>query len=87
LFVASLLHAERQRRGTRTGRRALSCFAQAVLTLRRFLDNTRLAQLATHNAIGPSTTYRYLHEGIGALTARRPGLHAARLTAKTVDYS
>ncbi len=87
LFVASLLHAERQRRGTRTGRRALGCFAQAVLVLRWFIDNTRLAQLATDNAIGLSTAYRYLHEGIDALAARRPGLHSALLAAEAAGYS
>lgn len=64
LFLSGLLHAERTRRGTRTGRCALTCFKQAVLVLRWFLDGTRLAQLATDNTIGRSTTYRYLHEGI-----------------------
>jgi hypothetical protein len=54
LFVSSMLHAERLRRGTRTGTRALGCFAQAVLVLRWLLDGTRLAQLATDNAIGKS---------------------------------
>jgi hypothetical protein len=61
------LVSERQRRGTRSGTRALACFAQAVLVLRWFLDGTRLAQLATDNAIGKSTAYDYLHEGINAL--------------------
>jgi hypothetical protein len=31
LFVSGLLHAERQRRGTRDGTRSLGCFKQAVL--------------------------------------------------------
>ncbi len=82
LFLSSLLHAERQRRGTRTGRRALGCFAQAVLVLRWFLDGTRVAQLAADNTIGTSTAYRYLHEGIDVLAERRPGLHGALLAAK-----
>lgn len=43
LFLSGLLHAERRRRGTRAGRRAMGCFAQAVLVLRWFLDGTRLA--------------------------------------------
>lgn len=51
LFVSSLLHAERARRGTRVGRRALSPFKQAILILRWFLDGTRVAQLAVDNAI------------------------------------
>jgi hypothetical protein len=62
LFVSSLLHAERQRRGTRTGTRALSCFKQAILVIRWFLDGTRVAQLAGDNTIGRSTAYDYLHE-------------------------
>jgi hypothetical protein len=46
LFLSNLLHAERHRRGTRGNRRALGCFAQAVLLLRWSLDGTRMAQLA-----------------------------------------
>ena len=46
LFVSGLLAAERRRRGTRRGRRALGCYRQAVLILRWFCDGTRLAQLA-----------------------------------------
>jgi hypothetical protein len=55
LFLSSLLHGERRRRGTRTDTRALSPFKQAVLILRWFLDATRVAQLACDNAIGKST--------------------------------
>ena len=55
LFLSTLLYAERQARGTRTGTRALGCFAHAVLVLRWFLDATRLAQLARDNTIGTST--------------------------------
>ena len=87
LFLSSLLHAERQRRGTRTGRRALGCFAQAVLVLRWFLDGTRLRQLAVDTAIGQSTAYRYLHEGIDVLAARRPSLRSALLAAKAAGHS
>jgi hypothetical protein len=36
--------------------------------LRWFLDNTRLSQLRRDNAIGKSTAYSYLHEGIDVLT-------------------
>ena len=87
LFLSNLLRAERQRRGTRSGRRTLGCFAQAVLLLRWFLDGTRVAQLATDNTIGTSTAYRYLHEGIGVLAAHRPSLHGALLAAKAAGYS
>jgi len=86
LFVSSLLHAERQRRGTRTGTRALSCFKQAILVIRWFLDGTRVAQLAGDNTIGRSTAYDYLHEGVGVLAAQAPNLEAALLAAKMAGY-
>jgi hypothetical protein len=75
LFVSSLLHRERQRRGTRADTRAWGCFKQAILVIRWFVDGTRMSQLATDNAIGKSTAYDYLHEGIDA---RRPGPEPAR---------
>jgi hypothetical protein len=87
LSVSGLLHAERRRRGTRTGTRALGCFKQAVLILRWFLDGTRVAQLAADNAISRSTGYEYLHEGINVLAAQAPGLHGALLAAKAAGYS
>jgi hypothetical protein len=86
LFVAALLTAERRRRGTRSRRRALGCYRQAVLILRWFLDGTRLAQLATDNRIGRSTAYRYLHEGIDALAAAAPGLRGALLAARAAGH-
>jgi hypothetical protein len=43
LFVSALLAAERRRRGTRSRRRALGCYRQAVLVLRWFCDGTRLS--------------------------------------------
>jgi hypothetical protein len=86
VFVASLLHRERVRRGTRTGTRKLACFAQAVLVIRWFLDGTRVAQLAGDNQIGKSTAYDYLHEGIGALAAQAPGLQGALLAAKAAGH-
>jgi hypothetical protein len=87
LFVSALLHAERLRRGTRAGTRALSCFKQAVLVIRWFLDGTRVTQLATDNAIGRSTAYDYLHEGIDSLASQAPGLESALLAAKMAGYS
>jgi len=42
LFMSGLLHAERVRRGTRAGRRALGSCKQAVLVLRWFLDDIRM---------------------------------------------
>src|SRR3954449_2016059 len=87
LFVSALLAAERRRRGTRRGRRALGCYRQAVLVLRWFWDGTRLAQLAADNRIGRSTAYRYLHEGIDALAAEAPGLRGALLAARAAGHT
>lgn len=87
LFVSGLLHAERRRRGTRAGTRKLTCFAQAVLVIRWFLDGTRLAQLAGDNTIGKSTAYDYLHEGIDLLADQAPNLESALLAAKMAGHS
>lgn len=85
--LTGLLDAERTRRGTRAGTRSLTSHDQAVLILRWFLDNTRLHQLATDNAISRSTAYDYLHEGIDVLAARAPDLKAALEAAKAAGYS
>jgi hypothetical protein len=87
LFVSGLLAAERRRRGTRSRRRALGCYRQAVLVLRWFVDGTRLAQLAADNAISASTAYRYLHEGIDVLAAQAPGLRGALLAARAAGHT
>jgi hypothetical protein len=86
-FVSALLAADRRRRRTRPKRRALGCYRQAVLVLRWMLDGTRLAQLAADNAIGRSTAYRYLHEGIDVLAERAPGLRGALLAARAAGYA
>jgi hypothetical protein len=87
LFLSALLHAERVRRGTRKGTRALGTYKQAVLVLRWFLDDTRMSALARDNAIAVSTAYEYRDEGIAVLAARRPSLHGALLAAKTAGHS
>ncbi|MEV0272451.1 transposase family protein [Hamadaea sp. NPDC050747] len=87
VFLSSLLHAHRRAVGTRTGTRALSCFRQAILVLRWFLDGTRLAQLARDNGISRSTAYDYLHEGIDLLAERKPSLHTALLAAKMAGHT
>jgi len=87
LSLSSLLHVERQRRGTRRNRRALSCFKQAVLVIRWLLDGTRVKQLAVDNGIGKSTAYEYLYEGIAVLAAQAPQLESALLAAKMAGYS
>ena len=75
LFVAGVLRAERRRRGTRRGRRALTPYRQAVLVLRWFRDATPVHRLATDHHISIATAYRYLHEAITALAACAPDLH------------
>ena len=87
LYLSRLLHAERRRRGTRSGTRTLSCFKQAVLVIRWLLDATRVRQLAVDNAIGKTTAYERLHEGIDVLAAQAPNLHGALLAAKAAGYS
>ena len=87
LSLSGLLHAERLRRGTRRNRRALSCFQQAVVVIRWFLDGTRVKQLAVDNGIGKSTAYTYLYEGITVLAAQAPQLQSALLAAKMAGYS
>src|SRR4051812_7304731 len=62
LFLSGLLHAERQRLGTRAGTRSLGCFKQAVLVLRWLLDGTKVKQLALDNTISASTGYAYLQK-------------------------
>lgn len=74
-YLARLLREQRWWRGTRRGRRALSCYRQAVLVLRWFLDGTRVSRLARDNRISLRTAYRYLHEGIDALADVAPDLH------------
>jgi DDE superfamily endonuclease len=87
LFLSGLLHGERLRRGTRKGTRALGTYQQAVLVLRWFLDDTRIAALSTDNGISRSTAYDYLHEGIAVLAARKPSLHGALLAAKAAGHT
>ena len=87
LFLSGLLHAERVRRGTRTGTRVLSTYKQAVLVLRWMFDDTRMAQLARDNGISMSTAYDYRDEVLAVLAARKPSLHEALLAAKVVGHS
>lgn len=74
-FVASLLLAERHRRGTPRGSRALTCFGEAVLGLRWFRDRTTPDALARDHGISRATAYRYLDEVTEVLAAQAPDLH------------
>ncbi len=66
-FTAKLLRAERRRRATPRGSRALTCFWQAVLGLRWFRDSTTADALARDHGISRATAYRYLDEVIAVL--------------------
>lgn len=81
MFLARLLQQRREAIGTRVGRRALSPWSQAIMVLRWYLDGTRIRQLAADNAIGLSTCYRHLHEGIAVLACCAPDIHEALMAA------
>jgi DDE superfamily endonuclease len=76
-FAARLLAAERRRRRTPKGSRALTCFWQAVLGLRWFRDRTTPEALARDHGISRATAYRYRDEVIEVLASEAPDLHQA----------
>jgi hypothetical protein len=86
-FTARMLLAERRRRGTPRGSRALTCFWQAVLGLRWFRDRTTAEALARDHGISRATAYRYLDEVIIVLAERAPELGQALERAKDEGYS
>jgi hypothetical protein len=86
-FVAKLLAAERRRRGTPAGSRALTCFWEAVLALRWFRDRTCPDALARDHRISRATAYRYLDEVIEVLASQAPDLHQALERAKDTGFS
>lgn len=86
-FVADLLAGHRLQVGTRSGRRALDTWDQAVLFLRWLHDATRIAQLAVDNHIGRSTAYRYVHETLTVLADQAPAVHSALTAASMAGYT
>ncbi len=86
-FVAKLLLAERRRRGTPRGSRALTCFWQAVLGLRWFRDRTSAEALARDHGVSRATAYRYLDEVIAVLAGQAPDLHEALKRAQDEGFS
>jgi hypothetical protein len=86
-FVAKLLAAERRRRGTPRGSRALTCFWQAVLGLRWFRERTTADALARDLGISRATAYRYLDEVIAVLEDQAPDLREALERAKDEGFS
>ncbi len=76
-FVADLLAAERDRRGTRPGTRALSCEKQAIFVLVWFRECRPVALTGKGLGISQATSYRYLDEALDVLDAQAPDLHEA----------
>lgn len=85
-FVAKLLLAERRRRGTPRGSRALTCFWQAVVGLRWFRDRTAPDALARDHGISRATAYRYIDEVITVLAGQAPELAEALERAKDQGF-
>jgi hypothetical protein len=85
-FTARLLAAERRRRGTPGGSRALTCFWQAVLGLRWFRDRTAPDALARDHGISRATAYRYLEEVITVLADEAPDLREALERARAEGF-
>ena len=85
--VAQLLAAERRRRGTPRGSRALTCFWQAVLGLRWFRDRTAPDALARDRRVSRATAYRYLDEVIAVLAGQAPDLREALERARDEGFS
>jgi hypothetical protein len=86
-FAAKLLLAERRRRGTPRGSRALTCFKQAVLGLRWFRDRTTCEALARDHGISRATAYRYVDEVIEVLAEQAPDLRQALERAQGEGFS
>jgi hypothetical protein len=85
--LSGWLSAHRRALGTRKGRRAATCYRQAVMVLRWFRQNTPMRTLAADAGLGISTGYRYLHEGIRVLAAQAPDLHDVLARAKREGWS
>ena len=85
--VAKLLAAERRRRGTPRGSRAMSCFWQAVLGLRWLRDRTPPDALARDHGISRATAYRYRDEVIEVLAAQAPDLRQALDRARDEGFA
>ena len=83
LWVSRLLSAERSRRGTRQGSRALTCFRQAVLGLRWFRQDADITTLGHDHGVSRATAYRYVDEVLAVLADHAPDLHEALQRAKT----
>lgn len=75
--LSGLLRTERDRRRTRRGSRALTCWKQALFTLVWFRKHEDLTILGAGFGISRATAYRYLTEAITVLAGHAPDLHEA----------
>jgi hypothetical protein len=75
--VAGLLRADRRRRGTRRGTRALTCWYHALLVLVWYRKREDLTLLAAGFGVSRATAYRYRDEVTAVLSATAPDLHDA----------
>ena len=86
-YVVDLLSEVRARVGTRSGTWALSAWGQAVMALRWFIDDARMADLVRDDKIGKSTGYAYVHEVINVLAARAPCLADVLVEVKGAGWT
>jgi hypothetical protein len=81
-YLATLLRAERRRRGIRKATRLLSPFRQAIFVLAWFRDRPDMERWGAGFRLARSTAYRYLDEGITVLApGRRTGACQGREAA------
>ncbi|MBR7838776.1 hypothetical protein KDL01_36245 [Actinospica durhamensis] len=87
-YLARLLKAERRRRGTRRGTRALTPFHQARFALAWFRDRVDVERLGAGFGLSRATAYRYLEEAIDVLSDQAPNLQDAleKAAAEGVAY-
>jgi hypothetical protein len=76
-YVSGLLAAERRRRGTRRGVRALTPYRQAVFVLAWFRKREDIEVLGAGFGLSRATAYRYHDEAVTVLAAQAPDLHDA----------
>jgi hypothetical protein len=76
-FVSRLLARHREEIGTRKGTRSLGCYRQALFVLAWYRDNTDIPRLGAGSGLSQATSYRYVAEGTGVLSAQAPGLQEA----------
>ncbi len=72
--VSRWIQAHRRAHDERPWQRAATCWAQAVLVLRWFKDDTKVHLLARDARVSQATAYRYLHEAVEVIAEHAPEL-------------